>query len=227
MTERTNDYFLEVLKDNNVIEEVNEDEVRVTPEFDTAYENEVDKVEKKERRDLEEVASRIVSHESSVDRFLGADKSTQIIGEYRTLDRFVQTVPREELVRFLVVFDEFRRKPPRKEKSPNSFYPIHGDRLHALLPLFVRAIVYVWLDDCDPCDSMVEKYNTLFPEPSQSAILLSVYGPNWKELLEEEFNVVGGPTTLFFKNGKVDTRLQGDQYMEVIETEIDVFNGTV
>jgi hypothetical protein len=49
---------------------------------------------------------------------------------------------------------------------------------------------------------------------------LAVYGPDAPVLLEERYNVVGAPTTLFVLNGRVDARLQGAHEEYKIESEV-------
>lgn len=81
--------------------------------------------------------------------------------------------------------------------------------------------MYIWLDDCEPCETVHEDLDDIFEQPVDDLALFSVYGPDHAELLAEEYDVSGGPTVLFFHTGTVDARLYGAQHREVLETEIE------
>ena len=83
-----------------------------------------------------------------------------------------------------------------------------------------RAVVYVWQEDCEPCDLVRQTLEDLLDAPEDIA-LFAVYGPDWAELLYEEFDVAGAPTTLFVLDGEVDSRLNGPHYPESYEGELE------
>jgi hypothetical protein len=106
---------------------------------------------------------------------------------------------------------------------PEAFTPVDGDLLDLVLLLTERAIVYVWRADCPPCDVMREEFDDIFPEPPADTSLFAVFGPDWAVHLQEQYNVVGGPTTLFMLGTRVDVRLQGGQHRAAIDNEIEKF----
>ena len=130
----------------------------------------------------------------------------------------------DERLKLLPVIDRFSDPTARSEGAPESFTPVAGRQLLTLLRTSRRAIVYVWRDDCDPCDTMREELDAVFPEPPDDVALLAVFGPDYPDAMDE-LEVVGAPTTLFVHRGDVDVRLHGAQYPEAIESELEVLRG--
>lgn len=110
---------------------------------------------------------------------------------------------------------------PRTEGSPSQFVPVEVAQLDLILRLFPRCILYVWRDDCEPCEIMREEFDEIFTTQPEDLGLFSVYGPDGRDQLEKRFNVVGGPTTLFMYQGRVFSRFYGAQYQDRILTEIE------
>lgn len=103
---------------------------------------------------------------------------------------------------------------------PGGFLPVDLDLLAIFLQVSERSIVYVWRDDCPPCDSLAEKFEDLLADGSEPISLFAVYGPDWARRLREDYDVAVGPTTLFVLGPRVDSRLVGDKFVESIEKEI-------
>lgn len=149
-----------------------------------------------------------------------AERSPVLGARYLALEAHAPELGVEERVRALLVLDRFLGESPPDDGVPDAFHPIRGERFHALLPVLQRSVVYVWLDDCEPCDEMRETFDDLFAEPPADLALLSVYGPECPELLHTEYDIVGGPVTLFAADGEIESRLVGSHYHGVIEDEI-------
>jgi hypothetical protein len=81
--------------------------------------------------------------------------------------------------------------------------------------------VYVWREECRPCDIVREWFEELFPEPPDDIGLYAVYGPDWAETVKEQFDVTVGPTTLFVVDGRVDCRHIGARTKASVEKEIE------
>jgi len=113
--------------------------------------------------------------------------------------------------------------PPPLEGAPEAFLPVRGDMLQLLAQLYPQVIVYVWREECDPCDLIRGDLDDLV-QPGQAGVpLLAVYGPDWAELLHETYGVVGAPSILFLIDGSVDLRLRGPHPAQVIENELANF----
>jgi hypothetical protein len=105
---------------------------------------------------------------------------------------------------------------------PNSFAPIPVEKMTSISRLFSPMVVYIWRENCDPCDQMRDTFNRIFPEPPADMAVFSVYGPENPTLLREEFDVGGAPTTLFVRETGVDARLTGAHYRRTIEKELSL-----
>jgi hypothetical protein len=145
----------------------------------------------------------------------------EFLALYLTLTERLPDLSAETRIRVVPFLQGFRGSPPREEGAPEAFVPIHGDRLRPITRLFPRSIVYVWLDDCEPCDELRKTFDKLFPEPPEGIELFAVYGPDYARYLHEEYDVEGGPVTLFMLRDTIDSRLFGAKHERVYEGEVD------
>ena len=139
---------------------------------------------------------------------------------YMVLSAVLSDLEEETRVQLAALVNANFGDPPRDEGAPRSFLPVHGEKLPPLANAHRRAIVYVWRDDCEPCDIMREHFDDILPTAPDDIALYAVYGPSAVDVLFDEYGVVGAPTTLFMLDGRVDCRLTKAQYPSVIETEI-------
>lgn len=110
------------------------------------------------------------------------------------------------------------------EGVPQGFVPVRGDEIAAFLALNPAAVIYCWREECTPCDTVVGDFELLLQEgaiPPEVA-LGAVYGPNYPDLLSEEYDVGVAPTTLFCANGSVDSRFVGARTPDAFKSEIDM-----
>lgn len=142
------------------------------------------------------------------------------INEYGSVQNLVSGF--EESLQIAAVLQALQQSSLPTSGSPAMFLSVHGTDLPVYLLLFQEAIVYVWTDECPPCEEMQAEFDELFEStPGAEEALFSVFGPESAEFLFQEYDVVGAPTTLFVVDGEVDTRLQGSHYSRVIQTEIE------
>lgn len=132
----------------------------------------------------------------------------------------------EAIVRTALVLDRFDNSTVQGGGAPERFLPIRGDRIEVATALSRFAIVYVWREECPPCDVMCEEFDSRFTEQPDDIALYAVYGPAWAEGLYERYDVGGGPTTLFFADGTVNARLVGAHYCTTIGHEIEQLRET-
>jgi len=144
------------------------------------------------------------------------------LSEYAALADRVPTAESQELIRWTILLDQFGDNAVPTEGTPEAFLPVSGEKLQSCLKLFSPAIVYVWREDCDPCDLVRDDFDRLLSESLSDIALFSVYGPDNAVLLSELYDVEGGPTVLFVRNGEVDVRLVGAHSTATLENEIDV-----
>ena len=144
----------------------------------------------------------------------------EFLALYLTLTERLPSLPAETRIRVVPLLQGFRGSPPREEGAPEAFVPIHGDRIRTITRLFPRSVVYVWLDDCEPCDQLREMFDEVFPEPPEGIELFAVYGPDYAEFLHYQYDVKGGPVTLFMLRDTVDSRVFGAKHERVYEGEV-------
>lgn len=145
----------------------------------------------------------------------------ELLVSYLALSDFVEELTHLQTLRVALVTRQMTAEPPRSEGAPEWFLPIDGENLGIVSSLYDRCIVFIWREECPPCDIVREDFDELFANgPPEDLLLVSVYGPACADYLEAEFDVVGGPTTLFVLHGRVDARLQGASGRAVLEKEI-------
>lgn len=149
--------------------------------------------------------------------------SPAVLADYETVAAFLPGLEHAKRVGVLNVLGGLRRSRPPDEGAPEAFLPVHGDRLPALVRLQRAAVVYVWREDCDPCDLVREDLEEIFDDrPPEDLMLYAVYGPEWAEELHDAFDVGGAPTTLFVRDGEVDARLLGAHPRTALENEVGI-----
>lgn len=172
--------------------------------------------------DLHGLVSEVVTNEQVARTLLDAGRDEQIVIAYvLALADHLENQIDGGWIQTLPVLVQLRGDPPRAEGSPQAFLPIHGGDLIAFEPLFAGSIVYVWREDCKPCDQMRDIFDVIFEHPPDDLSLFAVYGPGAPQALWDTYGVAGGPTTLFIIDGEVDARLQGPHDMSVVEREVE------
>lgn len=132
----------------------------------------------------------------------------------------VPELPFETLLRAALVVQSLEAGAPPTDGVPEGYVPVRGDQLPSVLQLYDRAVVYVWRENCPPCDVMVRDLEALSADLTSGMGQFAVYGPNWARPLQEEYDVVGGPALLFVARGGVRSRLYEAAYPEAIEAEL-------
>jgi len=139
---------------------------------------------------------------------------------FEALGEFVPSLDRQARARAAVTLGTFELSVP-DAGSPATFIPVPGEQVPALLDVFDRAVVYVWREDCEPCDSVREALDAMFEDHRETVAPLSVYGPASAELLDREYDIGGAPTTLFVADERVVSRLTGPYDEPFIRTELE------
>lgn len=128
----------------------------------------------------------------------------------------------DELARVALVLTEVAADDDPPAEVPEIFVPVGFERLQTALSLVPKAVVYVWLEDCPTCETVRDDFDELYSTPPPDVGWFAVYGPDSSERLYEEYDVVGGPTVLFFVGGEVDARLQGAHPRRTLEAEVQL-----
>jgi thiol-disulfide isomerase/thioredoxin len=121
----------------------------------------------------------------------------------------------------VAMLDNLYRGFPPDHSAPATFFPVHVDHLVALRDSLQKALIYIWRENCDPCETMKGHLESEFGNQADDVVLLSAYGPEDPEQLHEEYDIRGAPTLLFVRNGNVDARLLGAHPPSVLTTEFE------
>lgn len=204
--------------------EVNEqtDELRVTDQFNSLVSENIQWIDDMSVERLEQkLEKQNFSDEQKENISKLRENEINFVAILLALLEHVEKPFEDEIIPVILLLQQIGEQPPPEEGAPDSFFPINGDQLDVVVSLAESGIVYVWLDDCETCDIMKEEFNAIFPNPPENMGLFAIYGPDWAEHLHSNFNIRGGPATLFIKNGKIDSRLYGAHGQGKLEKEIE------
>lgn len=141
---------------------------------------------------------------------------------YLSLSEMVSESDELSLVAATVVLNSLEDGQNHTSGSPDGFLPVSGEDISTYTSMYARAIVYVWRENCPTCELVREDLEEIFADSSEEIALLSVYGPSCAELLSKEYDVGGGPTVLFFRNGTIDSRTVGALQPGILQEEVEV-----
>lgn len=208
---------------SDILTEVEDDEsFGITNEFRTAVNKSKEWLQSADEAEIrDEIQSRGFEHTAATSLEELVEPDVSFVANFLTLHAQLNNDQVDEFIPICLLLQQIDTTPPPDGGAPSMFLPIHGNQLHTVISLADNAIVYIWLDDCDPCDIMQAEYEELFDNTSNEIGLFSIYGPDWSELLQSEFDIVGGPVSLFVKNGQIDTRLYGAHRQSKLEKEIE------
>lgn len=212
------------LVDAGVLEPAMEgDELGFSSGFQAAMAEEIEAAESGTADDRREMIETAVEDPDIRSRLEGVvDMDPAFVGFYLSIIDWIEDVPPEQSLSGSVTLYQILDQAPRSEGAPNHFLPIHGDNLGLVSSLFERCVAYIWRDNCPTCETVREDFDEIFGGPGPGdLVLVSIYGPDSADYLNDKFDVIGGPTVLFLLNGQVDARLQGAHRRDVLENEIE------
>jgi thiol-disulfide isomerase/thioredoxin len=214
--------LIDALVDTEVLVELEESEFDLSETFSdkwAAFAEQLRDIDESERADLlaDELEEPLPP---ALERVLD---NPDLLADYGTVTTLAPELSHTNRLRVLNVLGQFHHGLPPNEGAPEAFLSVHGPRLPGLVRLQRAAIVYVWREDCDPCDIVRGDFDEMFDEtPPEDIMLYAVYGPNWAEELDKAFDVQGAPTTLFVLDGEIKTRLLGAHTTTTYENEISI-----
>lgn len=207
-------------------------EVTTTDRFESAVEGYVDEVAGLVGGDLVTLIRERVEREAIVDPLVALSvEDPRTVAELCALhdhlmsatnsgDQVAAAPPTsDDWLSLLPVLRLFRPLKMPTDGVPESFVPVPATHVPHLTRIYSPSIVYVWLNDCQPCDTVKADLESIFAEP-QEVMPFAVYGPDHREFLADEYQVTAGPALLFVLDGSVDSRLYGAQGSRGVEAEL-------
>lgn len=194
--------------------------VTTTDEFESEVEEYVERIATLSFEGLTDSVRERVGREAVVEPFaeLGDDEP-RILAELFAVHDRVGPSASDDWLSLLPVLRLFDSGVEPTDGVPEQFIPVRATHVPQLTRIYTPALVYVWLDDCSPCDTVKRDLESLFEEP-QGVMPFAVYGPDHKAFLREEYDVTAGPALLFMRDGDVDVRLYGAQPKQTVESEL-------
>lgn len=211
--------LIDTLIDCGVLHETHASEIKISSHFATAVNSYEDSIQEGSGDDTVNFLSNRFDHVPTARLADAVNHDPLFVARLRKIVELSPEFSFKQAIISSVIIDNISIDPPL-DGVPDSFLPLYGHRIPAVVPLFDHAIIYIWLEDCPPCETMYNEFNDLFPEPPADLSLFAVYGPNSKRLLATEFDITAGPVTLFVSGGNIDCRLWGAHYQDTIESEI-------
>ncbi|MEF8778421.1 MAG: hypothetical protein V5A36_05870 [Natronomonas sp.] len=152
----------------------------------------------------------------------GSEYDATLLSRYVAISERASDLAPAQALALAVLIDQLETGLPRSDGSPEEFFPVRGEDLVNLVSSYERCVVYAWRDDCPSCDVVRSDFDDILAEEQpEDVMFLSVYGPEYAELLENEYDITLAPTTVFTLGGSVDARLLGKPTPEAIEREIE------
>lgn len=215
------EHRIKQLVHDGILEDSDEQFLELTDEYHDWVEQQLEDLEQKDDI-LNEITGTLANERAESLLLNSYDDERELAAEYRVLAEKTDGLSSEELLEVLLAFKQIQYRSDHTEGVPEPFLPVDGAHLDTFIRLHHRAIVYIWRDDCDPCEVMREEFDEMFDQPPTNIALLAVFGPEIPENILETYDIAGAPTTLFVLNGEIDARLIGPHYGEVIENEVEI-----
>lgn len=191
------------------------DGITIKPEAQRAFEN--------IRNHPEEVATQIADGPSFLEELSANERGLDFCA-WHTLaagyDKYEILTPVEK-IKSLVLLDLLSEGMPNSSGSPDGFLTIRGDQLEPVTRMFGVSLLYVWLEECNPCETVKADLENIYSDIPRDVALLAIDGQANDEQLMNEYDLVGAPTILIFLDTKVDVRLVGPYPLESVKQEIE------
>ena len=214
------DEISKTLVESNILQNASEGGFTLSPEFTRSIDRITENIE------MEGVSEDYLSEDVRSEELLSTlseifEESPVVVAYYCAIQQFIPSLSHDRTVQITATLLRFDREPELVSGVPDQFLPVRGEVIPGLVKLTKKAIVYVWDEDCEPCDLVKGDLENTLEDDNREISLFAVYGPASSKILYENYDVVGAPTTLFFVNGAVDARLQGAYEPAVVEIEVD------
>ena len=203
----TTENYIDRLVENGVLQPVTGPSLELTESFDAAVTEQTQSFEAGDMRTLDSIHPEWDEVKPLLDDVV--DEDPRFVAQTLVLADRLNEEELNQVLGIAVVLHQSLEDSPRAEGSPEGFIPIDGEDLPMLLKVFGLSIVYIWREDCPPCDAVRDEYEVIAEALPEEVTRFAVYGPKSAELLYDEYDVEGAPVSLFMRGADVDVRHVG------------------
>ncbi|WP_458208566.1 thioredoxin family protein [Haladaptatus sp. NG-SE-30] len=197
-----------------------DDTVTLSDDFESTLEEYRATVSELSQKELSRLIKKRVNTDTMIEPFVRlGEKDSRAIGELCALYDCLEPSSDEDWIALLPVLRFFRTRSVPTHGAPEPFVSIPANLVPHLAEIYDPMLVYVWLDDCPPCDALKQELESIFERPRE-VMPFAVYGPDDRQFLAEMYDVTAGPAMLFMRSGNVDARLYGAYERAVIKAEL-------
>lgn len=147
--------------------------------------------------------------------------SDEFKSTYITLYDELEWEDNYELLRLSSILYQSLYLNPQLDGCPKGFFGVTRESLCVLPNVNPKAILYVWIEDCEPCETMKKTLGKLAETGITDVSLLSTNGNNNVEYLYERYDIASAPVTLFLHQTDVDTRYYGAVSSDALTNELE------
>lgn len=196
-------------------------EMTTTDHFESVVEKYAAEVEALPPEELANLVRERIGRVSIVEPFAAlGTKDPRTVAELCALSDHLEPSSNDDWLSLLPVLRLFRPNETPTDGVPESFIPVPAMHVPHLTQVYSPALVYVWLEDCPPCDTTKADLESIF-ERSEGVMPFAVYGPDYREFLASEYDVTAGPALLFMRQGTIDSRLYGAHSGQTVKAELE------
>jgi hypothetical protein len=145
-----------------------------------------------------------------------------MLSYYKALDSFLENNNNKETtIRSICGIEILQNSSSKRSGDPDYFVPSNEKILRRIVRFFPKSVIYVWKDECRPCDLVKSDLEEIFAKDYKSISLFSMPGPENSKFLYEGYDIIGAPTLLLASYGDVIYRHQGAKYKSAIESDLN------
>jgi len=183
--------------------------------FPTAeFESERERIREEGAREPDWLPAGTVDGETLDDDFLGTAAAVAA---------FAEGMDPDEMALIATVLDRLE-DPPMDAGVPAGFTPLHQEDIRGFLDRHEASVLFVWKPGDPSCEAMADTLSRLHDRPAVEDVvgLGSICVEDGAELLRERYDVALLPTTLFFVDDAVDSRVIGPRDLPDVTREVEI-----
>ncbi len=213
---------------HGVFEQTADDQLTLSSSFTEVVESHRERLERAENDKIEAMVGDVLTdEETAVQLCENVAYDPKILSRVIALRNIDSSPSLGQTVLLSVVTQQLETEFPRTDGAPEGFVSVTGTALNTLVSTCEHCLVYVWREECEPCETVAEVLSELPTDDSRTtAVPLSVYGPDNVSMLRKKYDVVGAPTVFSTEDGRVDTAITGPAPKSKLTAELEAFEET-